>query len=74
MEIYPGQETVKISGEKPSRGHQCIIIDDAFLRLDNETITPLMGELEKLGIQVILTTHGANSLSKYPAATKIRLM
>jgi hypothetical protein len=74
VEIYPGQETVNISGDTPSRGYQCIIIDDAFLRLDVGVITPLMGELEKLGIQVILTATGAKSLANYPSAKKIRLM
>jgi post-segregation antitoxin (ccd killing protein) len=71
--LYPGQGLVKISGDQPSRGYQCIVIDDTFLRLSVEVITPLMGELEKLGIQIILTTTNANSLSNYPSANIFRL-
>jgi len=71
--LYPGQSTVKISGELVSHGYQCIVIDDAFLRVADDVRVQLIGELEKLGIQVILAALDTDDLSCYPNAKTITL-
>jgi len=61
LKIFPGQSSVSLGGPgNPIKGYPCLISDDPFPRIPASVVPSVLNELNRPGIQVILTLNTAH--------------
>ena len=74
LKLFPGQDSINLTGAASSgnaRGYQCLLADDLIENIPKDMIAPLLVELKRLEIQIIMTTSLPIDTYRLPEETQL---